>query len=72
MVTRQGSELRWGREPSNRDALVEAPVRTKLEHLRLIHQQYQRIDANRPWLDLRYDHVTYPVQTAEMNPAGQS
>jgi hypothetical protein len=63
LYTKANTQLRWGRDP-NPDEFIEAKPNTKLVHMAQIYKQYHRIDAGQPWLDLRFDRVMYPVQTA--------
>ncbi len=58
LVTRYGSEIRWGQSHSWRG--FEASIARKLENLQQVYQQYGRVDANEPWLDLRFDKVLRP------------
>jgi hypothetical protein len=60
LVTRYGTEIRWGRPINAKDAFVEVPATKKLEALEQIFAQYHRVDANQPWLDIRFDQITYP------------
>ncbi|MCS7032783.1 MAG: hypothetical protein NZ561_02180 [Phycisphaerae bacterium] len=60
LITKYGTEIRWGRPISAKDAFVEVPPARKLEALAEIFQKFHRIDANQPWLDIRYDQITYP------------
>lgn len=70
LVTRYGTEIRWGRPINAKDAFVEIPATRKLEALAQVFAQYHRVDANQPWLDIRYDQVTYPkVQSAQADVA---
>lgn len=64
LVTRHGSEIRWGRPVNAKDAFVEVPATRKLEALAQVYAQYHRVDANQPWLDVRFDQVTYPREAA--------
>jgi hypothetical protein len=63
--TKYATEVRWGRPLDAKDFFAEVPVSRKLEDLRAITQQYGRVDAGRPWIDIRYDKVTYPNPDAQ-------
>jgi hypothetical protein len=60
LKTRYGTEIRWGRPISASDFFMEVSPEQKMASLRQIFQQYGRIDAKQPWLDLRFDKITYP------------
>lgn len=64
LMTRQGSEIRWGRAINRSDAMVEVPVERKLEVLKQIVARFGRVDAGQPWLDIRFETVTYPASPA--------
>jgi hypothetical protein len=61
LVTRFGTQVRWGRPPGAKDAFVEAPATNKLAALQDIYNEDKRIDANQPWIDVRFDRVTCPT-----------
>jgi len=63
LMTRFGTQLRWGRPASAKDAFVEAPVSEKLSAIEDIYHRDQRVDAHQPWIDLRLDHATGPSLT---------
>jgi hypothetical protein len=60
LVTRFGTQLRWGRPPSAKDAFIEVPAPQKLSAIEDIYLRAKRVDDNQPWLDLRFDRVTGP------------
>jgi len=62
LVTKYLTEIRWGRNPSATDKFVEAAPEVKLAHMAEIFRQFKQIDAHQPWLDLRFDHVIYPMR----------
>ena len=68
LVTQFNTQIRWGRPPSARDSFVEVPASTKLDALANIFRQTGRVDADQPWIDVRFDRVTCPA--AETPPAG--
>jgi hypothetical protein len=53
--------IKWGR-PINggNDFFVEIPTARKLEVLKAIREQKGRVDANEPWIDIRFDSPTFP------------
>jgi len=71
LLTEFGTQIRWGRPPSAKDAFIEVPAATKLAALRSIYDQKKRVDANEPWIDVRFDRVTCPdpgtLDTASAN-----
>ncbi len=58
--TKYASEIRWGRPLDAKDFFAEVPVSQKLDSLKSVVEQYGRVDAGRPWIDIRYDKITYP------------
>lgn len=58
--TRFGTQLRWGRVPSAKDAFVEVSAAQKLAAIENIYRKDNRVDANQPWIDVRFDRVTCP------------
>lgn len=60
LITRYNTQIRWGRPPSAKDYFVEVPVSQKLQSLADIYQYMHRVDAGQPWIDVRFDQVTYP------------
>ena len=63
LVTKHGTEVRWGRTPSesDRDPFIEVSAATKLDYLKKIYTQYGRVDAGQAGgIDIRFDRVTYP------------
>ncbi len=67
LKTRFGTEVRWGRPITSKDFFVEVPASRKIAVLTEIHQKYGRIDANRPWIDIRFDRITYPNPQASLD-----
>lgn len=62
--TRFGTQVRWG-EPIQRGPFsVDVPVAQKLATLEKLYEQYKRVDAGRPWIEIRYDRVLYPSDSA--------
>ncbi len=61
MVTRYGTQVWWGRPLNAKDFFVEVSPARKLEMLRAVVQKEGRIDANQPYLDVRYDNLLIPT-----------
>jgi hypothetical protein len=62
LITRYNTQLRWGRPINAKDFFVEVSPVEKLRHMQDIFQRYKRLDAGHPWIDLRFDNVTYPAE----------
>lgn len=65
LETSHHTQVRWGRPVTAKDFFVEVSPEVKLLHMRDIYRQYHRSDAGHPWVDLRFDTVTYPADTAQ-------
>jgi hypothetical protein len=64
LVTRYGTEVRWGAPLSSKN--FEVPASEKLRYLQAIYEEVGRVDGNHPWIDIRMDAVTYPsVEAAQ-------
>ena len=61
-MTRDGTQVRWGRAPNAPGALVEVPWQEKLKTMDRIVQKYHRIDAGHSAVDIRFDWVTFPSE----------
>lgn len=61
LVTRKQTEIRWGRPINAPDFFVEVPAEQKLRHMQLVFERFGRVDAGRPWIDIRFDAITYPA-----------
>ena len=57
-VTREQTEIRWGRVKDNDPA--EVSIAQKLLYLNQIVEKYHRVDANHSAVDIRFDRVTFP------------
>jgi hypothetical protein len=68
LQTKFATEVRWGRPPEADDALAEVPPTQKLDEMSAIMRQYKRVDAGHPWVDLRFDKVTYPTPAPGQDP----
>jgi hypothetical protein len=62
LLTRDQTEVRWGRPPSASDAFAEVPWHQKLANMERIMEKYHRIDAGHSAVDLRFDQVTFPSE----------
>lgn len=60
LITTKDTQIRWGQPVNSKDYLVEVPTTTKLKNLEEIVAQYGRPDGGMPWIDIRFDRVTYP------------
>jgi hypothetical protein len=65
LLTKYDTEIRWGRPVNAKDFFVEISAAEKLEHMQQVYTQYHRIDGHFPWIDLRFDKVTYPRPGAD-------
>ncbi len=62
LLTRDRTEIRWGRPRSASDAFAEVPWHQKLEYMQRIVDKYHRVDAGHSAVDLRFDRVTFPSE----------
>lgn len=60
LVTRDGSEIRWGQPPSSKAFFAEQKVDRKLDVLSKAYTATGKVDMNQPWIDLRFDTPTVP------------
>jgi hypothetical protein len=58
--TRYRTEVRWGRPWNSADAFIEVRPERKMQYLRNVLAEFGRIDARQPWIDIRFDRITYP------------
>jgi hypothetical protein len=68
LITRHGTRLLWGRPAGADDFFVEASPAKKIEHLKEIVRVYGRVDAGKPWIDLRFDRVLQPASAPTIQP----
>ncbi len=62
LVTKDDTEVRWGRPISGQDDFfVEVSPAQKLAYMQAIYNEKRRVDGNQPWIDVRFDAVTYPT-----------
>jgi hypothetical protein len=64
LLTRDGSQVRWGRPPQAKDAFIEVRWDRKLQYMQWLVQEFKRVDAGKAWVDLRFDQVRYPSSEA--------
>ena len=62
LLTRYGTQVRWGQPPSSTAFFVEQRVERKLDVMQQACRQTGRVDMNLPWIDLRFDNATVPSQ----------
>lgn len=69
LLTQYNTQIKWG-QPLNaiRSFFVEVPDQHKFEALTRVQREFGRIDAGRPWIDIRFDRITYPSETAHTPP----
>jgi len=71
LVTKYGTEVRWGQPLSAEDFFSEESPATKLAYMKTIFDEYKRVDGNHRWIDIRFGQPTYPSgegPTAVVNP----
>jgi len=64
LETCYGTAVKWGRPVNAKDFFVEVSTAQKLKYLEQVQSQYGRIDAGQPWIDIRFDRITYPTQAS--------
>ncbi len=64
LVTKYDTQIRWGRPINAKDFFVEVPTAQKLAYLQEVYTQFHRVDGGRPWIDIRFDRITYPSAEA--------
>jgi len=72
LKTRYGTEIRWGRPLNATDFFIEVSTEQKIASLQQIYQQFGRVDAKQPWLDVRFDKITYPSPAAPSSASARS
>ncbi len=73
LVTKYNTEVRWGGPIDATHKFIEVSVAQKMDYLHRVHAEFGRIDARQPWIDIRFDKITYPspdsiVQQASTQP----
>ena len=68
--TKFGKEIRWGAPVGSKN--FEVRPEQKFEYLKRVYEEFGRCDAGQPWIDIRYDKITYPADasTGVAGPAG--
>ena len=64
LVTKYNTEVRWGRPIDAADKFIEVSTDRKLDYLSRVYQEFGRVDARQPWIDIRFDKITYPSPAA--------
>jgi hypothetical protein len=76
LETKFHTKIWWGRPPSDDDvdSFIEVNTARKLNYLRLIYDEFGRVDGKHQCLDIRFDKVTYPSEeeTAPSTSSGQA
>lgn len=67
LVTRRGTQVKWGRPWGAVDAFVEIKPEVKFDTLQRIYQSYGRVDAGQPWIDLRFEGIRHRPQPANVS-----
>jgi len=67
LITKYGTQIRWGQPPSSKDFFAEQKVDRKLEAMQQALAQTGRLDMNLPWIDLRFDNPTIPDRRASLD-----
>jgi hypothetical protein len=60
LVTKYNTEVRWGRSLDATDKFIEVSPERKMDYLSRVFQEFGRVDARQPWIDIRFDKITYP------------
>jgi hypothetical protein len=60
LVTKYASEIRWGRPLNAKDFFIEVSSAQKLAYLETVWRERKRVDGGHPWIDVRFDAITYP------------
>ena len=60
LMTKYGSEIKWGQPINAEDFFTEESVSTKLAYMKTIYEDYKRVDGKHRWLDIRFGQPTYP------------
>ncbi|MBV8781649.1 MAG: hypothetical protein JO353_09645 [Phycisphaerae bacterium] len=63
--TKYGTGIKWGRPVNAKDFFVEVSTAQKLKYLQEVRAEYGRVDAGQPWIDIRFDKITYPTGAAD-------
>ncbi|HYE16825.1 MAG TPA: hypothetical protein VEA69_00150, partial [Tepidisphaeraceae bacterium] len=71
LVTRYNTQVRWGRPVGAKDFFVEVTPAQKLKYMEELVAKFGRVDAKLPAVDLRFDVVTFPSNTATVDTGGE-
>jgi hypothetical protein len=65
LVTKYNTRIQWGLPPGDKDeGIVEVRAERKLAYLQKIREQFGRVDMQQPWVNVRFDKITYPAADA--------
>lgn len=68
LVTKYGTRVQWGLPPGDKDeGIVEVKAERKLAYLQKIREQFGRVDMQQPWVNVRFDKITYPAAPAQQS-----
>ena len=70
LITKHTTEVRWGRPVNAKDFFIEVSTAQKLDYMKKVYEELGRVDGNRPWIDIRFDKITYPSNEADVQSAG--
>lgn len=59
LITKYGSEVRWGQPISAEDFFSEESPGNKLAFMKAIYEDYGRVDGKHRWIDIRFGQPTY-------------
>lgn len=68
LITRNLTEIRWGRAPEPNDFFMEVGTRKKLARLNNAWKHYGRTDMGQAWIDVRGDDVLIPQSSSASVP----
>lgn len=58
------TQVRWGLPESDKASdISEIPARAKMLYLETLFRQFGRVDAGKPWVDIRLEKIRYPAET---------
>lgn len=70
LLTQYNTRVFWGQPVNSKSFFVEARDVVKLDNLSRIYAKFGRIDANKPWVDIRFDDPSYPsTEETAQNPS---
>lgn len=69
LLTNLHTQIKWGQPlGASKSFFVEVPDQRKFQMLTQVQKEYGRVDGGRPWIDIRFDRITYPSETAQNPP----